>query len=465
MASKQTDSRHSGLSIRFLGAAGTVTGSKFLVEAGQRRILVDCGLFQGYKQLRLRNWKPLPIPPQSLDCVVLTHAHLDHSGWLPVLARDGFEGPVHATTATVDLCRYLLPDSGFIHEKDAAFANRHGFSRHQPARPLYTRADAEACLRLFHPAAFHECMPIAPGVSLEFQRAGHILGAASVVLTINGTRILFSGDLGSSTSAIMPPPDPVPEADYVLVESTYGNRSRNDDDAEAALERVISATLARGGTVLIPAFAVGRTQVLLYHLDRLMQARRVPPVPVFLDSPLASNATRVFAEHPDDHRLAFAEAESACALPRYVRDPEESKTLDQDPMPKIIIAGSGMATGGRVLHHLKVYATQPQHTILFTGYQAGGTRGAAMIAGTEQIKIHGQYWPVRASVKNLEMLSAHADGDEILAWLGASPQPPRQCFVVHGEADAADTMRHRIEEQLNWNVIVPEHDERCTLLS
>lgn len=463
MASNPTDFAQSELSIRFLGAAGTVTGSKFLIEAGERRILVDCGLFQGYKQLRLRNWKALPVAPDSLDCVVLTHAHLDHSGWLPVLARDGFEGPVHATAATAELCRYLLPDSGFIHEKDAAFANRHGFSRHRPARPLYTRADAEACLRLFHPAPFHEPMPIAPGITLEFQRAGHILGAASVILVVDGTRILFSGDLGSSTSAIMAPPEPIPEADYVLVESTYGNRSRNDDDAEAALERIISTTVGRGGTVLIPAFAVGRTQTLLYHLDRLMQAGRIPRVPVFLDSPLAINATRVFADHPDDHRLTVAEAESACSLPRYVQDPEESKTLDHDPMPKIIIAGSGMATGGRVLHHLKVYAPEPQHTILFTGYQAGGTRGAAMVRGATEVKIHGQYWPVRAEVKNLEMLSAHADGDEILAWLGGSARAPRRCFVVHGEAEAADTMRHRIEERLGWDAVVPEHGERYAL--
>ncbi len=463
MASKPAESKASGLSIRFLGAAGTVTGSKFLIEAGQRRILVDCGLFQGYKQLRLRNWKPLPLPPESLDCVVLTHAHLDHSGWLPVLAREGFTGPVHASAATADLCRYLLPDSGFIHEKDAAFANRHGFSRHQPARPLYTRADAEACLRLFHPAPFHESMPIAPGITLEFHRAGHILGAASVVLEIDGTRILVSGDLGSSASATMAPPEPIPDADYVLVESTYGNRSRNDEDPEAALARVVSTTVARGGTLLIPAFAVGRTQTLLYHLDRLMQAGRIPRVPVFLDSPLAINATKVFSDHPDDHRLTPAQAESACSLPRYVQDPQESKTLDHDPMPKIIIAGSGMATGGRVLHHLKVYAPEPQHSILFTGYQAGGTRGAAMVGGATEVKIHGQYWPVRAEVQNLEMLSAHADADEIMAWLGGSARSPRQCFVVHGEAEAADTMRHRIEEQLGWNASVPEHGERYSL--
>ena len=446
-------------SIRFLGAAGTVTGSKFLIQTQRCRVLVDCGLFQGYKQLRLRNWKPLPVDPAELDAVILTHAHLDHSGWLPVLARDGFSGPVHATAATVDLCRHLLPDSGFIHEKDAAFANQHGFSKHHPARPLYTRDDAEACLKLFRPQPFHQTIEVAPGITLEYRRAGHIPGAASALLEIDGRRVLFSGDLGPPSSPIMPPPDPIPAAEWIVVESTYGNRDRNDDDVEAALERVITPTVGRGGTVLIPAFAVGRTQVLLYHLDRLMRAGRIPKVPVYLDSPLAINATNVFADHPDDHRLTVAQAESACALPRYVQDVEESKTLDHDPMPKIIIAGSGMATGGRILHHLKVYAPEPQHSILFAGYQAGGTRGAAMVAGAEQVKIHGQYWPVKASVENLDMLSAHADGGEILDWLAGCPEPPRECFVVHGEAEAADTMRHRIEERLGWNATVPEHGE------
>lgn len=450
-------------SIRFLGGAGTVTGSKFLIEAGRRRVLVDCGLFQGYKQLRLRNWKPLPIAPEQLDAVILTHAHLDHSGWLPVLVRDGYAGPVHATAATADLCRYLLPDAGFIHEKDAAYANRHGFSKHHPARPLYTRADAEACLRKLKPQPFHEVIEVAPEITLEYRRAGHIIGAASALLDIDGRRVLFSGDLGPPSSPIMPPPDPIPAAEWIVVESTYGNRDRNHDDAEAALERVIRTTVGRGGTVLIPAFAVGRTQVLLYHLDRLMRTGRIPRVPVYLDSPLAINATGVFADHPEDHRLTLAQAESACALPRYVQDTEASKSLDHDPMPKIIIAGSGMATGGRILHHLKAHAPQPQHTILFAGYQAGGTRGAALVAGAEQIKIHGQYWPVKASVENLEMLSAHADGGEILDWLGGCPQRPRECFVVHGEAEAADTMRHRIEERLGWNATVPEHGERVRL--
>lgn len=445
--------------LRFLGATGTVTGSKFLLEASGRKILVDCGLFQGYKQLRERNWKPLPVSPADIDCVVLTHAHLDHSGYLPLLARNGFDGPVHATAATRDLCRYLLPDSGFIHEKDAAFANRYGFSKHHPARPLYTREDALHCLKLFRDLEFHKPTRLFEDIEVTCTRAGHIPGAASLLLDIAGMRLLFSGDLGHADSAIMPPPDPIPAADYLLVESTYGNRQRNHGDPEEALAEIINETVGRGGTVIVPAFAVGRTQLLLHHLNRLQRSQRIPAVPVFLDSPLAINATNVFADHPDDHRLTRAEAESACSLPRYVQDPEESKSLDHDPMPKIIIAGSGMATGGRVLHHLKVYAPHPEHTIMFTGYQAGGTRGAAMVSGAEKVKIHGQYWPVRAGVRNLDMLSAHADADEIMGWLAGMKKPPIRAFVVHGEADASDTLRHRIGEELGWHACVPEYAE------
>ena len=443
--------------LRFLGATGTVTGSKFLLEAQDRKILIDCGLFQGYKQLRERNWKPLPVTPADIDCVVLTHAHLDHSGYLPLLSRNGFDGPVYATAATRDLCRYLLPDSGFIHEKDAAFANRYGFSKHHPARPLYTREDAMHCLKQFRDVPFHQPVELFDRIRVSCTRAGHIPGAASLLFEIDGMRLLISGDLGHADSAIIPPPDPIPSADYLLVESTYGDRQRNRGNPEDALAAIINETVGRGGTVIVPAFAVGRTQLLLHHLNRLQRSGRIPPVPVFLDSPLAINATNVFADHPDDHRLTPAEAESACALPRYVRDPEESKSLDHDAMPKIIIAGSGMATGGRVLHHLKVYAPHPEHAILFTGYQAGGTRGAAMVRGAEQVKIHGRYWPVRAEVHNLDMLSAHADADEIMAWLKGMETPPIQVFVVHGEAEASDALRHRIEEALGWRACVPEY--------
>ena len=441
--------------IRFLGATGTVTGSKFLLRCKRSHYLVDCGLFQGYKNLRVRNWRPLPVKASQIKHVILTHAHIDHSGWLPVLCRQGFVGRILATPATRDLCGYLLPDSGFLQEKEAEDANRHGWTKHRPARPLYTRAEAEESLKRFRAIRFHESYRT-DHADVLFRRAGHIPGAASAQIDLDGIRVVFSGDLGNYASATMPAPEPVTETDFLIVESTYGNRKRNHEDAEAEIARVVNETTKRGGSIIIPAFAVGRTQLLLHHLERLMHAGRIPGIPVYLDSPLAIDATQVFADHPDDHRLTAAEAEAACALPEYVRDVETSKALDRDPRPKIIIAGSGMATGGRVIHHLKFYAPDERNTILFAGYQAGGTRGAKMIAGAGTIKIHGQYWPVRARVENLDMLSAHADADEIMRWLSGFERPPKRTFVVHGEPEAADALRLRIEEELGWDCRVPD---------
>jgi len=453
----------STIELQFLGATGTVTGSKFLLTTGQHRVLIDCGLFQGYKQLRKRNWQALPIDPNTIDGVILTHAHLDHSGYLPLLARNGFSGPIWSSAASRDLCRYLLPDSGFIQEKDAEFANRHHFSKHAKAKPLYTRADAERCLEQFTPIPFDQDLSLLDGLECRLARAGHILGAAIVQLRIGTLRIVFSGDLGHSGSATMVPPAPVPQADYVIVESTYGDRDRMEAEPEPVLEQIVNRTIARDGTVIIPAFAVGRTQSVLFHLHRLMQAERIARVPVYLDSPLAISATQVFEDHPGDHRLSPHEAQQACQLPEYVRDVERSKWLCQDPTPKIIIAGSGMATGGRVLHHLKSYVGNANNTVLFTGYQAGGTRGAAMLKGAESIKIHGQRWPVRAEVHQLDMLSAHADRGELLQWLASAAQPPKQVFIVHGEPDASEQLRVDIQDELGWNAMVPEYQQRVTL--
>lgn len=451
------------LGLRFHGAVDTVTGSRFVLRAGNQCFLVDCGLFQGFKHLRLRNWAEPGFAPGALSGVLLTHAHLDHSGFLPVLCRDGYTGPIYATAATRDLCRFLLPDSGFIQEKDAARANRYGYTRHHPARPLYTQADANRCLQQFHNCAFRQPVALGEGITASFSRAGHILGAASILVECTSSRILFSGDLGQSDSATMAPPQPPPEADYVVIESTYGNRQRSREDPEERLGEIIRDTVNRGGTVIVPAFAVGRTQLLLHHLRRLQDARRIPKVPVFLDSPLAINATEVFANHAEDHHLSPGEAEAACALPRYVHDVDASRRLDRDPMPKIIIAGSGMATGGRVLHHLKVYLGDPRHTIVFSGYQAGGTRGEKLVNGAEQIRIHGEDWPVRASVENLDMLSAHADSDELLEWLGLLPRAPRAVFVVHGESSAAAALAERIREELRWPAILPDCEREYKL--
>lgn len=451
------------LRLTFLGGVETVTGSKYLLETGDKRILVDCGLFQGFKQLRLRNWAPLPVDPKSIDMVILTHAHLDHTGYLPLLIKHGFAGPVICTEATRDLCAILLPDSGHLQEKDAEFANRHGFSKHRPALPLYTQKDAEAALESFKPIDFNKQQSLASNVHLRFLPAGHILGAAIVELVANETKIVFSGDIGRPSSPTMLDPTPLKQADYLLIESTYGNRKHDPRDPEDALADVIVRTVGRGGTVLIPAFAVGRAQTIMFHLHRLKLANRIPDVPIFLDSPMAVNVTDLLCKYLPYHKLTAEECRLTCDVARYVREAEQSKALDGDPVPKIIISASGMATGGRIVHHLKYYASDRKNTVLFAGFQAGGTRGAAMTAGAESVKIHGQYVPVRAEIANLDMLSAHADADELLGWLRHFKAPPKTTFITHGEPDAADALRRRIEEELHWSCLVPQYRDRIDL--
>jgi metallo-beta-lactamase family protein len=451
------------ISLSFLGAAGTVTGSKYVVANSANAVLVDCGLFQGFKTLRLRNWAPLPIEPRGIGTVILSHAHLDHSGYLPLLARDGFSGSVLCSRGTLDLCGILLPDSGHLQEKDAELANQHGYSKHRPALPLYTEQDARAALELLKPVRFDQDVPLPMGATLRFRRAGHILGAASVQLDWGNRTIAFSGDLGRYNDAIMVDPVEINHADYLVVESTYGNRRHAKIDPEQALLEITSATIGRGGTVIIPAFAVGRTQSLLHYLGRLQETGRLRNMPVFLDSPMAQDASEIFCRGLKDHKLSAHACRRACAVAHYVRSVDESKSLMENPMPKVIISASGMATGGRVLHHLKHYAPDPKNTILFAGFQAGGTRGAAMLAGAESIKIHGGYVPVRADVKNLDMLSGHADADELLRWLRGFKTPPRMTFVTHGEPTASDALRRRIEEELGWSCLVPEHGQRVEL--
>ncbi|WP_346324859.1 MBL fold metallo-hydrolase [Emcibacter sp. SYSU 3D8] len=449
--------------ITFLGAVGTVTGSKYLVRAGKARLLVDCGLFQGFKNLRLRNRAPLPLDPASLDAVILTHAHLDHSGYLPLLVRNGFHGPVLCTPGTADLCRILLPDSAMLQERDADFANRHGTSKHHPAQPLYTRKDAERALGQLRCMNYGEDARIGKGVTLRFDQAGHILGSALTRLTWKGTSLQFSGDLGRPESATLPAPATIEEADYLVVESTYGDRQHPHVDPETMLADVINRTSGRGGSVVIPAFAVGRTQTLLYHLARLKHEQRIPDLPIFLDSPMAINATETFERHPNEHKLTRKQCHEAFDVATYVRDPEDSKALDRSAMPMVLVSASGMATGGRVLHHLMHFAPDPRNTILFAGFQAGGTRGAAIVAGAREVKIFGNYVPVRAEVQNMDMFSAHADADEIMAWLGGFRRPPKMTFVTHGEPAAADALRHRIEEGLGWDCMVPDYKERYDL--
>jgi metallo-beta-lactamase family protein len=451
------------LRLTFLGAAGTVTGSKYLLEADGKRILIDCGLFQGFKQLRLRNWAKLPIEPESIDAVLLTHAHIDHSGYLPLLVKSGFRGPVYATHSTRDLCEILLPDAGYLQEKDADFANRHGFSKHKPALPLYTQKDGEAALKHFKTVDFDVAIDVPGGLNARFIYAGHILGAAMIELTHGGRRILFSGDLGRPHDVALLPPARVEAADYLIVESTYGDRKHETMAAEDALARVIGTTAAAGGTVIIPAFAVGRTQEVLLYLNRLKRTRRIPDLPIFLDSPMAIDTSDLFIRRAKDHRLSASEAHAAFSSAGYVRTLEDSKALDRDPAPKIIISASGMATGGRVLHHLKRYAPEARNTIVFVGFQSGGTRGAAMVAGAQSVKIHGEYVPIRAHIEQLHMLSAHADSDEIMDWLRQFATAPRMTFITHGEPPAADALRHRIGEELGWACTVPGYRDSAEL--
>jgi metallo-beta-lactamase family protein len=369
--------RDAGMSLKlsFLGGAGTVTGSKYVVEHENHKLLVDCGLFQGYKALRLKNWAPFPIEPRSIGAVILTHAHLDHSGYLPLLVKRGFRGPVFCSKATADLCAILLPDAGHLQEKDAEYANRHGFSKHKPALPLYTEADAQQALRYLTPLAFEQDHPLPGGGAARLRRAGHILGAASVELDWAGSTIVFSGDLGRYDDSIMVDPVSIEHADYLVVESTYGNRRHEKANPADMLAKIVSDTVGRDGTVVIPAFAVGRAQSLLFHFEQLKSAGRLPNVPIFLDSPMAVDASDIFCKDIEDHKLSEAQCRRACGVAHYVRSVEESKSLDTSPMPKVIISASGMATGGRVLHHLKHYAPDVRNTILFAGFQAGGPRG------------------------------------------------------------------------------------------
>jgi metallo-beta-lactamase family protein len=448
--------------LSFLGAAGTVTGSKYLLEVAGRRVLIDCGLFQGYKQLRLQNWAPLPFEPGTLDAVLLTHAHIDHSGYLPLLVKNGYGGRVWCTPGTAALCRLLLPDSGHLQEQDAEYANRKGFSRHHPALPLYDKQDAIDALPALESVAFGEWFEPCAGLRVRFRTAGHILGAASVEIETDGRRLLFSGDLGRSGDPVMCDPQPAPPVDCLVVESTYGDRLHADTDPAQALADVINRTARRGGMVLIPAFAVGRTQELLFYIHQLKQQQAIADLPVFLDSPMAIDASELLQRFASEHRLSASQARAVCATATYVREREESIALNARTHPMIIISASGMATGGRVLHHLKARAGNPHNTILFVGYQAGGTRGAALLGGAREIKIHGRYVPVTAEVASIQNLSAHADWQGILAWLGQIPAPQR-IFITHGEPAAADALRLRLHERLGWQAQVPIHGERVRL--
>ena len=446
--------------IHFHGAADTVTGSRHLVEMAGTRVLLDCGMFQGFKVLRERNWLPPSPDLLGADAVVLSHAHLDHSGWLPRLVRSGFRGPIYATPATRDLAEVLLLDSARLQEEDARRANRYAYSRHDKALPLYTSADAKR--------AVAKIVPLAPGRELALGRvhvsltpAGHLLGACAVTLRAGSDTLVYSGDLGRDDDLLMPPPQRVPHADVLLVESTYGDRLHPRDDAMQRLGAIVRDTVGRGGSVLLPSFAVGRAQALLLVLQRLRASGQIPRrMPIFLDSPMAIEATELYQRHRRLLRVNAREIATLTDGVTLVARATQSVKLAQRHYPGVIISASGMATGGRVLHHLKAMLPDPRHHVVFAGFQVGGTRGAHLVAGAPSVKIHGEYVPARAQVTQLEVFSGHADADDLMHWMRGFDAPPRQTFVVHGEAGAADALRLRIQDELGWRVRVPPHGAR-----
>jgi len=461
--------------LTFLGAAGTVTGSRYLLEAGGQRLLVDCGLFEGRKELRLRNWSPFPVEPGSIRWLLLTHAHLDHTGYIPRLVKEGFEGQIYATGGTVDLAHLLLPDSGHLQEEDAAFANKKGFSKHAPALPLYTYDEAVASLQRLRSVDGSKPVELSEHFSFRSFPAGHILGARSLLVEVREAsavhRVFFSGDVGRPQQLVIRPPA-VPEidGDYIMLcESTYGDRLHPADDYRARLVSIVESTVARGGSLVIPAFAVGRTQELLYILRELTEAGRLPSLPIHVDSPMAIDCTDLYRRHHEDHNLEMDKLEAQGSQPfmpagaHFDRAVADSKALNESRRPMIIISASGMATGGRVLHHLARCLPDERNTILFEGFQAPGTRGQIIQSGAPAVKIHGEMVPIRARVESMENLSGHADYGEILGWLRRFPRPPRKVWLVHGEPGPAEALQQKIARQLHWESQLARYLQKITL--
>lgn len=460
------------LLLRFLGAAQTVTGSRFLLRTGEMRTLVDCGLFQGGRSLKERNWRPFPIAPSKIDSVVLTHAHIDHSGYLPRLVRDGFEGPIYCTYATADLLGLLLPDSGHLQEEDAAYANKKKYSRHDPALPLYTEAEARAVLEQLQPVPYHTVHRLSDQVDFEFFQAGHILGSAMVDLRYRGNgspqTLLFSGDLGRSNQPIIKDPERVLEADLLVLESTYGDRVHDQIDILGYLEKLLRRTVERGGSLIIPAFAVGRCQSLLYFFRQLEEAGRAPSVPIFLDSPMAVSAVPIYCRRLEEHDLEMQELMSeACPLQggnlRMVRTTEESKALNDRRQPCVIVSASGTLAGGRILHHLQNRLPDQRNTVLFVGYQPEGSLGRMLVEGREEVRIHGVQVRVRARIEAINGLSAHADSKEILMWLSGFERFPSHIFLVHGEPHAQQALQAKLRAQVPSGIIIPKHYQKFDL--
>ena len=445
------------MNITFLGGTETVTGSKYLVESGKTKILIDCGMYQGYKWLRERNREPLPLDINALDAIVLTHAHLDHSGFIPALYKQGYRGPIYAHAGTISLCGILLPDSGKIQEEDARFFGKYKISKHEHPEPLYDKATAEACLSLFKPVPFEREFNIGD-IKVQLQSAGHILGAASVILQAEGKRIGFSGDVGQPRDVLMYPPKPLPPLDLLMLESTYGDRLHSQDDPYEQLANVVKSTAKAGGVLLIPSFAVGRAEAIQHMLATLLAEERIPKLPIYLDSPMAINVFGIYCQFAEQHRLSQQQCYDMCNVVQFIHSVDESKLLSNITMPHIIIAGSGMATGGRIIHHMKRLIGDYRTTVLFTGYLSGGTRGAKLLAGNNTIKIHGQWLPVKANIEVLHGLSGHGDYRDLSAWLKASKLARNtQILLVHGEPEASETMRDHLRQTTHFDVSVASY--------
>ncbi|MFT3796447.1 MBL fold metallo-hydrolase [Flavobacterium sp.] len=451
------------MEVQFLGGAGTVTGSKTLIQSNGATMLIDCGQFQGVKALRELNWKTLPVGPSTIDYVLLTHGHLDHCGWLPCLVEQGFAGKILCTSPTKAIARLILLDSAKIQEEEAAKANAGHYSKHQMAKPLYTVAQAKQVFSLFHTVHFNEPVMINPEIKVMFTNAGHILGAASIELKLENKTLVFSGDIGRDNDVLMFPPFRPKKANYLFLESTYGNRVHPDTDVKLELETYINNTLKNGGTVIIPGFAVERIQSIMYLLWQLRKEQRIPDVPYIIDTPMGISVFEIFKANPQAHKLSLSDCAAMEQTFTMIADFEQTVETIYDHQPKVVIAASGMVTGGRVLSYLEHYIERPETTVIIVGYQAEGTRGRKLLEGAAEIKIHGRFFSVKANILEIQGLSAHADQNGLLHWLSELQDPPKKIFLVHGENEPADELRIKIREKYNYACQVPLHNEIVNL--
>ena len=451
------------MKITFLGAVGNVTGSRYLLEHEETKILIDCGLFQGTKETRQRNWNKFPVKPENIDAVILTHAHIDHTGYIPAFVKNGFKGKIYCSQATFELSSILLIDSGFLQEEDAKAANKYGYSSHHQALPLYTSKDAKKSLKSFEVVNFGKSFKVGFFLSITLIPSYHILGSSFIVISDGKKTITFSGDLGRPNQLIMKDPTHLKKTDFLVIESTYGDRLHKKEDAIKEMGGIINQTVKRGGTIIIPAFAVGRAQTILYCLYKLKENNAIPDIPIFLDSPMAINVTDLFCKFKDEHKLSSALCSDVCGIATYTRSVKDSKKINDFEGPSIIIAGSGMATGGRVLHHFKHFISDSKNSILFVGYQGKETRGRALIDGKKEVAIYGKKFKVHAKIKKLDSLSAHADYNEILQWLSYFENKIEKVFITHGEIESALSLKGKIEERFGWHSFVPKYLESFDL--